>query len=547
MSEDDPSAAQEPPRRPWLDDLLVVAAAALTFARGVLHGLIPSWDDRRFLIDFEPVQRISWDALVRIWSEPHFEAYHPLHLMSYWLDVPFVGPNGPVIHAVSLLLWCGALLLVRRVMRAWGLGRGAALLATLAYGLHPVQVEAVSWATGRKEIVALLFASCSILAHERSTGDWDRPAWMSRLAYVAAALAKTTTLPLPLLLAARDVLLRKQPLRAALIGQLPALVVGAGLGMLVVEIWHTNQMIRPAPEGIGPIALVASTITHHLGTALLPVATSPIYPIHRVLADFHWWDALGPVALGLLLWKGGDRGRFVAVAFVVLVAPVSNLWPLYFEVQDRYLSLPLLPLAFGLGAVADALGRRGRAVLALPVVALALLTVRYEGAWTDDIALWTHATHSYPESFYAWMKLGEVRRDAGDIDGALAAYDKAVEAEPRLRLGHAARFQALARRDEQRRGLAPSRAVELSQRYVRVADDPERLRELAGEMVVAGYREAVLLPLGRALDLAPAPPERLENAALIQLGYGNEWLARFYVSRLGRPPLDPRLRRLVDD
>ncbi|RMH21489.1 MAG: hypothetical protein D6701_02380, partial [Gemmatimonadetes bacterium] len=144
-------ASSEGSERRWLDDVLVVAAAALTFARGVLHPLMSSWDDRRFLIEFEPVQRISLENLVRIWSEPHFEAYHPLHLMSYWLDVPLFGPSGPVIHAVSLALWCGALLLVRRVMLAWGLGRTAALLATLAYGLHPVQVEAVTWATGRKE------------------------------------------------------------------------------------------------------------------------------------------------------------------------------------------------------------------------------------------------------------------------------------------------------------------------------------------------------------------------------------------------------------
>ncbi len=533
--------------RRWLDDVLIVVAAVATFARGVPRALMSSWDDQRFLMEFEPVQQISLDSLTRIWSEPHFEAYHPLHLMSYWLDVPFFGPTGPVVHAMSLGLWCGALLLVRRVMLAWGLGRTAAFLATLAYGLHPVQVESVTWATGRKEIVALLFACAAILTHERSQGPWDKHAWLSRLAYLAAALAKTTVLPLPLLLLARDVLLKERALRPAAIRQLPALLVGLGLGMLVVQIWHDNEMIRPPPGGIGPLALVASTITHHLGTALLPVATSPVYPIHRVIEDFHWWDALGPAALALLLWRGRPRSRFVAAAFAILLAPVSNLWPLYFEVQDRYLSLPLLPLAFGLGCVADAVGRGGRVAVGVAVAAFALLTVRYQAAWASDALLWTHATRTHPESFYAWMKLGEIRRDAGDDDGALAAYDKAIEAEPRLRLGHAARFQALAHRDEHRHGISPSRAVELSQRYLRVADDPEQLRTLAGDMVVAGYKESALVPLSRALDLAPMAPERLENAALIQLGYGNEWLVRFYVSRLGRQPFDPRLRRFVGD
>ena len=130
----------------WVDDAFLVLAAVLTFARGVPRALMESWDDQRFLVEFEPVQAISLDNLVAIWSEPHFEAYHPLHLMAYWLDVPFAGPNGPVIHAVNLALFAGALLLVRRVLLGWGLGRLPALLATLAYGLHPVQVEAVTWA-----------------------------------------------------------------------------------------------------------------------------------------------------------------------------------------------------------------------------------------------------------------------------------------------------------------------------------------------------------------------------------------------------------------
>ncbi len=574
------SAAMRSDARGWsrfVDDALVVVAAVLTFARGVSSPLVRGWDDGRFLVDFEPVHTISWASFVAIVREPHFEAYHPLHLLSYWLDVPFVGAHGPTLHAVSLGLFALALLLVRRVFLALGLGRVAALVATLAYGVHPAQVEAVSWATGRKEIVALALASGAILLHLRSASPWSPRAWGSRVLYVLSALAKTTVLPLPLVLFLADVFLaptasaptdRRARARAAAIAHAPTLVMGAGLGALVVSIWEANEMVRPGLEGAGPAWLVASTVTHHLGHALAPFASSPVYPIHRDLADFGVADLFGPLSLTLGLAFPSARARFSLLAFVALLLPVSNLVPLYFEVQDRYLALPLLPLAFGLGALVDARPapamRRGamrwpavrlRVVLALAYVGLlAGLSVRYIPAWAGDGALWRYATVAQPKADYAWLKLGETLRDeALALEGAEAlrrfdrsveAYDRAVRLAPSLLVPHVARLRVLGHRDEQRAALSPSRAAELATRFGATQADANALKELTAEMLELGYRDAALVVLGRALDLDPLPADRLEHAARVQLERGHAWLARFYVSRLPGPPADPRLSAL---
>ncbi|MCA9613007.1 MAG: hypothetical protein KC586_09675, partial [Myxococcales bacterium] len=278
-----------------LHDLFVVLAAVATFARGVANPLVRGWDDGRFLVDFEPVQSISLDHLVAMFREPHFEAYHPLHLLSYWLDVPLAGPSGPVVHATSLALFALALLLVRRVFLALGLARLPALVATLAYGLHPAQVEAVSWATGRKEIVALALACGAILLHLRSVSPWSARSWGSRALYVLAALAKTTVLPLPLVLFLADVLLKpegtwRERIRRGALAHAPTLALGVGFGVVVMSIWESSQMVRPGLEGAGPLMLVASTVTHHVGHALAPFGASPVYPIHRDLEGFGFVD-----------------------------------------------------------------------------------------------------------------------------------------------------------------------------------------------------------------------------------------------------------------
>lgn len=539
-------------RNEWIARVIVVAAAALTFARGVGGPLVESWDDGRILVDSELVQRISLDTFVAIWSGPHHEAYQPLHLLSYWLDVPWAGPSGPVIHAVSLALWCGALLVVLALMRRLELALVPAVLATLFFGLHTIQVEVVTWATGRKDILAIGFTAGSVLAHLGSERWNDRRAWASRALYVLAALSKTTVLPLPLVLFTADVVLRKRDPRSAAIAQAPALVIGLGLGLLVLGIWATNELIRESPGATSSALLVLATYAHHLGTALFPADVSPLYPLARDQAPSAGLALLGSgvlvAAIGVA-WRMREhllarRVLFGLLAFVVLLAPVSNVVPVYFQWQDRYLALPLLGLAFALGAVLDALRSR-RAALAVAAALVAVLAVRtavYQEAWGSERALWEHAVRVQPRAFYAWLKLGEVRRDAGDHDRALRAYERAIEIAPQLRLGHAAFLSALLLRDEARGGLEPSRAQELAARFLRQMDDPIALRELAGELAATGYRDGVTHVLARSLDIAPIADDRLERAAAAQLSRGNEWLARFYLSRMGRAPVLPEIQ-----
>ena len=172
------------------------------------------------------------------------------------------------------------------------------------------------------------------------------------------------------------------------------------------------------------------------------------------------------------------------------------------------------------------------------------ITVTMMIVYTSDAALWLHTTRVQPEAFYAWLKLGEVRRDHGDLRGAIDAYEHAVALEPRLRLSRGALFYAVALRDEARGTVAHRDALERTRRYHAALDDPTSMRVLASEMVTAGYRDAALIALGRALELEPASDARLEHAAHAQLDLGRPWLARFYVSRMSAHPIAPALRGL---
>jgi hypothetical protein len=538
--------------KPWLDDLCLILAAALTFAVSLGQPLMRTWDDDRFILGFEAAHSYTWDNFVTMWNAPHFQAYHPLHLLSYWIDVPWVASNGPAIHATNIVLWCVVLIFVRRTFVALGLRRSAALVATLFFGLHTVQVEVVAWATGRKDILAALFSTLAVLSYLKSKSWKDRHSIASFAFYLCAALSKTTTLPLPGVLFLIDWLLRERSFVKSLARHVPMTLVGLCLGGVVVSIWTDATMIRAEPAGFEHVYLVGATVTHKFMTMIAPIANSPLYPIHRS-GDFVWVELLPFVVVPVVLFalRKNRRLLFSVLATGVLLLPVLNIVPVYWENQDRYLSLPLLMFAFGVGTLFEMAEAKkatvARVAAAALLLLLALRTADYQRAWKSDRALWAHATRVQPESYYAWLKLGQVRRDHHDYSGSFEAYARAMELEPSIRVAHAVHFALLVLVDEERLELAPSRSVEFGARFRQRADDVDTLRTLATEMIDAGYRDAALYPLGRSMDIEPIEDGRLGRAALVQSGLGNDWLARFYVSRMSEASADPRLQRYLDE
>ena len=527
------------------------------FVRALPYPLQLRWDDARFIVDNAFVRTPSWAAFAAIWSGPQLEAYHPLHLWSYWLDVPWSGAQPLVIHALSLALWVAAALVLRAALLRLGLSEGAAAIAALACVLHPVQVEAVSWASGRKDVLAMLFASLCLFWHLGSQRAFDRAAWLARGAYLAGALAKTTVLPLPLVLVLADVLVRRQPLRRALKPQLPSLVLGALLAALVLVIWRDAEMVRPEGERTGGVLpRMVATFGHQLWTALWPARVAPMYST-TALATPPGSAWLWLVLFALLLaglWRVARRGgphaaraAFGLGAFALLLGPVSNAVPMYFPYQDRYLSLPLVGLAIALGAAWDALPR-GAARVFVPalVCALALRCVQYQGVWQSEPRLWGHAASTQPDAYYAWLKLGEVRRETGDLEGSIAAYRQLVALDPGRKAGYAALFLAAALRDERRRGIEPSQAEAHAARLYRVLDNADSLRDLAAQLLAAGYLRALEVPLARSLVLQPLDDRVLEHAAEKQFQAGRPSIALLYAHRMLAPTKRPDLRVVIE-
>jgi len=537
--------------------LALLLVPVLCFGRALAYPFARSWDDGRFIVDNPDVLQPSWGALVRMFTTVQFEAYHPLHLLSYWLDVPWVGSDdlqltATVVHSVSLALWIAGLLLSYELMRRLDVPAWAALLGTLAFGVHPAQVEVVCWASGRKDVLALLFSAASLLVQLSAASPFSGRAWLSRGLYVCALLSKTTALPLPLVALALDCLARKRSLREALLWQLPSLVLGTGVSFAVLTIWREHSMVRQTlgDEGLGLVRF-SQTLGHQLLTAVWPSRVSPMYSTQSI-AHLQLGRTVVCVmyllTCALVLWR--RRGLMAAglLGFGLFLLPASNLVPLYFPLQDRYASLPLFALGLAVAGCGNA--QKRSLVIDVGYVALIFLcarTVQYAGVWQNELRLWGHAVRAQPDADYALLKLGEVRREAADFEGAIRAYHGAIQLAPKRTLAHAGLFEVVARRDEQRFKLTPSRARQLAEQYYKRLTNREQLQAFPGELWAMGYVRSVELPIQALLLIEAIPDAIVLQSAQSALKAERKSLALFYLHMLKERPKDPLLAALYDE
>ncbi|GAB4569378.1 MAG: hypothetical protein Tsb0020_23470 [Haliangiales bacterium] len=448
-------------RAPWL----VGCGAALLYVATLGFGA-KSTDDPWLVTQNPIVQAPSWGQLGRVFTDLSPATRHalgaeylPVRDASAMLDVALYGAWLPGHHATNLILYglaCGlfAALLVRLsgpVIALWG---------GLLFAAHPVHVEAVSWLSERKGLLAASLVFAALLSWlawlRRARGGHHWPLCAAGVLLVAAIWSKAQAvaalapmLGLALCASAAPSRARQaatadaaddagaaRPPRAWLLA-LAALTAAALLACYPV--WRTGQQHNMLSGDHGPLSerlwLFGKLHWLWLEHAALLGPYGLSYPVEGLsrLASVGGW--LGALAIAAATVYGLRRRAPLAVAgliWLAFLAPVSQLLlPLQNTLADRYQFVPVSALAWLVGwLLSRARPRLRRAVGPLAVVTAAALTLMTQQSWRSDVALYEHAIAVDPtHSGYA-ARLAEAYSQAGRGDAADAALERALAAAP---------------------------------------------------------------------------------------------------------------------
>ncbi|MDX1682926.1 MAG: tetratricopeptide repeat protein, partial [Phycisphaeraceae bacterium] len=519
--------------------LLVLAAHGPALGGGFI------WDDDTYVTE-NPVLPAE-DGLAWIWTEPRATPqYYPLVHTTFWLEYRLWGLEPMGFHAVNLLLHAlGAVLL-------WGVLRRlkvpAAWLAAALFAVHPVHVESVAWVTERKNVLSGVFylaAAWAYLRFERPEDDevirWWPGYGLAFFLFVAALLSKSVTATLPAALVLVYVWKRGRLRLRTIWPLVPMLVVGIAAGL------HTAWLERVHVGAEG--AMYELSVWERLlvaGRGWWFYATKLVWPTDLAFIYPRWDPASAGVVDGLILlaalmvpvglWLARRRigsGPLVAVLFFggTLVPAIGffNVYPFRFSfVADHFQYLAsigiLVLMAAGVdrgwravARSAETAGRWRPVVWVVPVAVLALLAHDRAWSFTSSERLWERSLAANPRSWLGQNELGIVRRGAGDLDGAIVRFSRAVELNPKFLAARVNLAEALRTRGRTREAMAQlEAALEQHPRY-----GPARLAR--GLMLAErGELERAWDQLERAADAMPRSAVVQHRLGLVRQELGHD-------------------------
>ena len=591
--------------------LLVAGISAVAFWPAVEGKWINKDDDVNFTNN-EQNLGFGRDQLRWMFTTSHIGVYTPISWLTVAVDYELAKRADPQVaidgldHSVaaerifhrtnvlfhaanSALFFLIALALLTAVLRPSTRSDlravlAVSLLAGLFHALHPLRAQTVAWASARNNLVGAFFFLIAVLCHLRAHGGRcsRRRLWGmgGAFAYILAALAKATTLPLPMLLLILDwyPLRRFGPgalksdsgdgWRRVMIEKIPYLLLA---GVVVVVTYLSRQgLFPPELSPLRKLGIASFGVLFYPLKTLIPAGLSPYYPI-----------PLEPSGADQLMYVlGGIFGVVATIGAMICFRrrpAITAAWASYllliglllglistgtYVAADRYSYLAAMPfallLAGGVYWVWRRMPRLGAvwALLMVAVLAGCTLATRQQIAhWRTPVAVWSRILEVFPREHLAQLQLGNAYFAAGDEERARASYLAAADGA-----GRSSRPMVRTRRycSKARANLAVLHAAQgrlrsaMEQFQLAITEDPQQMTarlNLAEMLISIGELGESLKLCAQSLQLpSPEDPGIHDDFRRIQrylLQYRNREREAYDHARGGR--LDEAQRILEEE
>jgi len=383
--------------------------------------------------------------------------YRPFLTLSFMMDYAVweLDPKG--YHFTNMLMHIGVALLVFAVVKALFQKATVALVTALLFVVHPIHTQAVTYVSGRGDMLTNLFMLASFLLYWILSASADKNGSGERrirdvgciigaiLCYVAALLSKETAIILPFLVLAATLIFKERRNRNAWItiaGLFSVMIVYAGLRLTVLK-FGAPQPTPPLTERLGPACQAFVT---YIRLLLVPTGLHMERTIDSVspLAVIFTIACLVGSCVFIVKRRRDHPGTAFALSwFLIAWIPISGIYPINAAIAEHWIYLPSIGLFAFVAATFEEImaSRQGlfssRPVRALTVGILALillcftgLTMRRNTDWHSNQTLYESTLKYAPGSSRVHYNLGVVYEEQGNVDAALKEFLKTLELDP---------------------------------------------------------------------------------------------------------------------
>lgn len=508
-------------QRTWLPALVLLLAAAAVYALSISNDFVYFDDDKAILYN----KALQNPSLGKFFSGQNLGMYAPLSWIAYWVGHGISGKEAWGYHLLGLLLHAlnAAMVFVflkRLTGRDW-----AAFFAALLFAVHPMQVEAVSWAAALSTVLFSTFYLVSLLAFlqwrlQKSSFLW---LFVSLLAFVAACLSKSAAVTLPLVLIAIEYYLNRKNTLAALNLSMKT-VLGAVLPFFAASIFfglktfatrtqegHDIEASSAVFSFADRFFMVCQTLLFYPFKLIMPLGYSIAYPFVKMDGVWGWEYYAAPlvlVGISLTVWKYWKNHDDALLGLALYLLPLTIMLPFRtvgsFELRsDRYVYLSCIGLFFLGGIFLEKVQPAIRNVVMIAAASLfAFLAFQQTAVWSDGIKLFENCTEKTPESSLCQCNLGYNQLITNDYQGAVRHYSESLKYDPATVEAYNGRGQAYFQLQQYPEALADfTKAIEAG------IVTPKLFLNKGKCLVILNRAPEAVPDLNRSIELEPKSPE----------------------------------------
>jgi len=379
---------------------LLIIGAVILFFWPVSNATFITYDDLPNIAQNPRMNPATWASIPLYWTAPYLSLYVPLTytiwtllaMMSHTAKPDEIGLHidASSFHAVNLLLHVAAALVAYRLLRRLVKQPLAAAAGALLFALHPVQVEAVAWVTGLKDVLCGLLSLIAlwqyiafVQSRQPDADDQSRlkPIWhyiLASIAFILALLSKPSAVMVPVAAAFIHLLLLRRKaedrtssielsadttnvarqtrfaaVRTAAAALLPWFLLSLGCLLITrhAQQVRTSTVIEAGKLWQRPL-IAADATAFYIYKLAIPFHLMPQYdhaPQAAIARGWIYWAWIVPMTVLVLTLLFRKRSPWALAALALLVAgilPVAGLVPFAFEhrslVADRYLYFAMI-------------------------------------------------------------------------------------------------------------------------------------------------------------------------------------------------------------
>ena len=410
----------------------------------MLSNGFTNWDDQFYITSNPMLLDPDWNA---IFTRPLMANYHPLTVFTLALNFQLSNLSPFSYHLVNWLLHVlNTGLVFFLTYRLSNRNHWVGLITALLFGLHPMHVESVAWASERKDVLYTFFFLLALLSYLKYIQHPDAKKYiMVVLFFILSLLSKPAAVTLPLVLLLMDAFMGRSLKDSKVwLEKIPFFVLSIVFGLLAIKFQHQSQAII-APE-IYPfwqkVIFSVYGFGEYVKRFFWPFPMSAIHPFPEagmIPASFYVGFLVSVLTIvGTWLFRKKKYVWFGVGFYAVNVALVLQLLTFgHAIIAERYTYVPYIGIGFWL-AMAWATSnlsegiKRGMLIVVLGFCGfMGISAFQQIKVWKNSGALWSHAIETYPNSYMARTNRAQyLSAKEGKYEEALADFAIALQMEP---------------------------------------------------------------------------------------------------------------------